>query len=297
MHETTYRPRFLSERSRPEQLKRTVQSLLNKICPENIQTISARITSEADVQNAEELELIIRTVVEKALVEVHYSETYADLVYHLAAALPEFPSSATSKRVTVKSVLLGVCQAEYNAMPSRFQSGPGAVGQDACCDWSKLKARFLANMRFIGNLFLRELVSVKLILAIQMSMLADDDVPDEHVIECICELLLAIGHTLESMPVGKVLLAEVSARLLELKEQKSSKCQCIYGKRIQFCIQGVLDTRAAGWVKKTFKGLAQTKMEIKQKQEDDMRATGNHRERADTLVAGARPACLSSISP
>jgi cold shock CspA family protein len=292
------RPRPFAARTRGEQLKRTVQSHLNKICPENIQTISARITSEAEVYNAEELELVISTVVRKALVELHYSETYADLVYHLAAALPEFPSSAASKPVTVKSILLNVCQTEYDDMPTRFQPGCEGFGSDASFDWLKLKARFLANMRFIGNLFLRQLVSVKLVMAILTDLLhmQDDNAPDEHVIECVCQLLLAIGHTLESMKIGKAFLIQVGARLQELKvatpKMKSSTSQRIYCKRVQFCIQDVLETRSAGWVKKTFKGLAQTKMEIKQKQEEDMNA-GNQRERADTLIAGARPACLS----
>jgi cold shock CspA family protein len=291
--ETTHRPR-LSERSRPEQLKRTVQSLLNKLCPENIQTVCARITREAEIHNAEELELVICTVVEKALIEAHYSETYADLVYHLAATLPEFQFSVTAKPVTVKSILLNVCQDEYDAMPTRFQPGSKPVRVDICCDWSKLKARLLANMRFIGNLFVRQLVSIKLILAILADLLRmqDHNAPDEHVIECVCQLLLSIGYTLEAMPAGKAFLSQVSMRLEELKEQNT----CMYSKRIKFCIQDLLEIRAAGWAKKTFKGLAQTKMEIKQKQEEDMKVTGTRMERADTLIAGGRPACLSEDS-
>jgi cold shock CspA family protein len=282
-----------SERSRPEQLKRTVQSLVNKICPENIQTVCARIASEAEVHNAEELELVVRIVVKKALMEVHYSETYADLVYHLAAVLPKFPSSVAGKSVTVKSILLNVCQDEYDDMRARFQPGSKPVDMDTCCDWSELKARFLANMRFIGNLFLRQLVSIRLILAILADLL-DVDSPEEHAIECVCQLLLSIGYTLESIPVGKAFLSQVIARLEGLKEPNN----CTYSKRMKFCIQDLLEVRAAGWAKKTFKGLAQTKMEIKQKQEEDMKATGAgmQTELANTLIAGGRPACLSEDS-
>lgn len=67
-----------------------MQSKLNKICPENLQTIVEQLAG-LRIQDLQELELLIGLVFRKALTELHYCETYADLVYRLKSELPECP--------------------------------------------------------------------------------------------------------------------------------------------------------------------------------------------------------------
>jgi hypothetical protein len=302
---------------RDEEIKRKVQSLLNKICPENCEAIAIRIKNEAGVANVHELELVIALIFKKALLEMHYCETYADLVFHLKTAMPEFPSqNDKGKPVTFKSTLLTVCQDEFEAMPKKLSDQKSfaateenqASGEELALHKQKIKQRVLANMRFIGNLFLRQLLTSKIIAAVinDLTMCQDtlprdqdaaaDAVPEEHIIECICELLGSTGFALEQMPQGKICLQQVCGRLLDLKQRKTSQGKGIYSKRIQFAIQDLLDTRQDGWKKRSFKASAKTKEEVKQEQERNIKAqaAGRHVDDAEITIAGARPACMSA---
>jgi len=71
----------------------------------------------------------------------------------------------------------------------------------------------------------------------------------------------------------------------------------VYCKRIQFMIQDLLDTRAAGWAKKMFKSSAKTKGEIRLEQERDLdaRSRGKDVLQAELVVAGQRPGCLLTV--
>lgn len=62
----------------------------------------------------------------------------------------------------------------------------------------KRSDKLLANMKLIGNLFLRQLLHVKVIGQIVYDLIVIiDNPPKEHMIECVCELLRVIGHTLD----------------------------------------------------------------------------------------------------
>jgi translation initiation factor 4G len=275
---------------------------LNKICPENVETIAKRIKDEAKPETIPEIELVVELVFKKALAEPHYCETYANMVFMLKGEMPSFPNPDGGNDVTFKSILLNVCQNEFENMPRKIEISDEDRKN---CDAEELKfkmatqkARFLANMRFIGHLFLQKLLNSKIVASIisELVGLQNDEeeiVPEEHVVECICELLTAIGHTLEGMPAGKECITQVCGRLLELKGRlKDGKG--LLSKRIQFSIQDVLEMRQKGWMKKTFKAVAKTKEEVRAQHEEELEAQkrGKNVTGAELVVAGARPTHL-----
>lgn len=295
-----YRPRRAAPVAgdRNAELKRCANSLLNKVCPENIKAIAERIKAEAEVRTVEELELVIGLIFRKALAEPHYCKTYADLVVFLKGEMPEFPREGGGKPVTFKSTLLNVCQAEFESMPKTLEPSADDL---ATCDQEELdfrmsqkKGKFLANMKFIGNLFLRQMLTTKIIATVMQDLMkcdgGADEVPEEHVVECICELLSEIGYTLESTPAGKASIQQVCGRMLDLKTRKRSNGKGLLSKRIQFNIQDVLDMRQAGWAKKVFKATAKTKDEIRQEQERDQQAQERGKAVAvgEVVIAGQR---------
>jgi len=296
------RPSTADALSRDEELKRCTQSLLNKICPENVSTISSRITQEAHPQSVHELHLVIGLIFRKALTEPHYCETYADLVYHLKSAMPEFPSETEgAKPVTFKSTLLNVVQNEFESMPRTLELEPEEAAkydeEELKFRKAQRKASFLANMKFIGHLFLRQLLATKIIAQIvQELMLCErsvDALPEEHVVECICELLTAIGYTLEKQPSGRSALEQVCGRLLDLKQRKNQNGKGVLSKRIQFNIQDLFDIRNAGWVMKVHKPTAKTKEEVRLEQKRAWEGKGpKDASGAEFVVAGQRPAYL-----
>merc|ERR1740121_3480028 len=77
--------------SAEELRKREVQSLLNKVCPENVASVIEKMSS-MEVRTADAMEAVIELIFKKALAEPHYCETYADIVFGLKSAFPEFQS-------------------------------------------------------------------------------------------------------------------------------------------------------------------------------------------------------------
>jgi len=264
-------PRAQHSRSQLEDLRRTVKSHLNKVCPENVVTISERI-SAIEVADLEQLETIIELIFKKALSEPHYCETYADLVFSLKSVFPEFPSPDSGKPITFKSLVLNICQNEFEELltiikPSTDDEVP-CDDEELECRRATVAGRMRANMKFIGHLFLRRLLSAKVIGSVLCELVLcefEDHLPEENAIECACELLLSVGHTLETMPTGAGAQAvqQVCSRLLDLKVRKTPQGKAAYRKRIQFMIQDVIDTKAANWVRKLFNSSAKTLEEIR----------------------------------
>mmetsp|Transcript_8729 Transcript_8729/g.20024 ORF Transcript_8729/g.20024 Transcript_8729/m.20024 type:complete len:731 (-) Transcript_8729:93-2285(-) len=292
-----------SPMSKEAELRRTVQGLLNKICPENVATIAKKM-SQIKVRTSLQLESLIDLIFRKALAEPHYCETYADLIFSLKSEFPEFPSpneGEGAKPVSFRSSVLNICQNEFERtlFPPEEQS-EDAAAEEGCGD-AREKARMLANMKFIGHLFLRQLLSAKVIgSVIQELTLCDqvDKLPQEHAVECACELLLNIGFTLESMAAGSQTLSQVCGRLLELKQRKTPEGRGAYSKRIQFTIQNLLDTRAARWHQKTFRSRAKTMEEIRLEQTQQLaaQARGAELESGEQVVAGQRPQYMAAVA-
>mmetsp|Transcript_4699 Transcript_4699/g.13721 ORF Transcript_4699/g.13721 Transcript_4699/m.13721 type:complete len:709 (-) Transcript_4699:119-2245(-) len=282
--------------SRPEALRRQVNSLLNKICPENLATICDRIR-EVDVNSPEELEIVMGAIFKKSLADPHYSEAYADLVASLKEVFPEFPGKDGEKPVTFKSSLLNICQAEFESLPTTLE--PTAEEREQChqeeLDFQakKKKDQMLAMMKFIGTLFLRKLVASKVLGSVMQDLLKCDQLesyPEEHAIECVCELLYSVGLSLEKTEIGKHMATCICGRLLELSHAKVAG-KLVFSKRVQFAIQELLQTRAAGWARKTFKSIAQTKEAVRRQQERDeaAKASGKDVTGATFTFAGLAP--------
>merc|ERR1712070_1049530 len=133
--------------SRVEILRRDLNSLLNKVCPENIATIVERIVN-TQIGTVEELEVLIKLIFEKALAQPHYCVTYADMVFALHQWMPEFPSEGTGKPVNFRTCLLNTCQTEFESLESVLTMTPksleGLTQDDIEHQRSKRKGRVLA---------------------------------------------------------------------------------------------------------------------------------------------------------
>lgn len=296
-------PKFSRQLSDVDELRRALKSLLNKVCPENIDTIGPKFGS-LEIKDAQQLSVVIESIFKKALTEPHYCETYADLIFGLRSVFPEFPAPDGGKHITFKSQVLNVCQNEFEEL---LNSQEPSVEEQATYEGAELdmcrkqrKNRMLANMKFIGHLYLRQLLSAKVILSVSRELVScdsEDDVPAEHALECVCELLVNIGYTLESQPAGQEVVKQVCCRLLGLKNNTNADGGPAYCKRVQFMIQDLLETRAAGWSKKSFKSSAKTKGEIRLEQAWDIecKSMGVETPTAEVTIAGQRPTYLTPV--
>jgi len=271
------------EVTREQGLQREVNALLNKVCPENVDAIIDKVAA-VNVRDSEEMEMIIKLLFSKAMNEPHYCDTYVAMVAALKVKMPEFPATsaggeegARKKNVTFKAVLLNTCQSEFESLNDILAFSEEELKTMDVPEQEhqrkKRKGRVLANMKFIGKLFLASLLSAKIIGSVIQELTncdRADEMPQEPMVECICELLTTIGYTLEMTPVGKASLVSVCGRLKDLKGRKQGGKE-VYSKRIQFGIQDVLEMRAAAWTKRTFKETAKTKEEIKKQQDKEIK--------------------------
>jgi len=286
---------------REDELERKVRCLLNKICPDNLKIIVEHLAL-IELYKAEELEFVIRIIFSKALAEPHYCETYADMVFALRTRYPEFPpESEGEKPATFTRVLLNTCQNEFENLPSTFEPTDEerrrCSQQELNLEMKRRKDKMLANMKFIGNLFLRQLLAVKVIGQVVHDLIVfKDSLPEEHMIECVCELLHSIGYTLDGTTHGKLLMSQFSARLVDLKRTSGPDGKGTFSKRIQFQIQDLLDLRANGWQKKLFKEQAKTKQDIRRDAINDQRQQAKGAEvMFSTTTAGMRPSYIDEF--
>jgi hypothetical protein len=245
--ETGYKPKRLIEgaATRGAELQRTATSLLNKICPENQRTIVKQM-SEVRLACADELNIVIQVIFRKALDEAHYSETYSDMVQSLKNRYPEFPPEAEGEKpISFLRVLLNTCQSEFEQMVDDFAPNQERMdAEEAQEHVAKQKKRGLANMKFIGNLFLRGLLASKVIHQILFHLIGDT-FPEEHLVEFACALSTTVGKSLDASGF----FANVAGRLLDLKKTTGPNGKAFLSKRLQFMIQDVLDDRESGWIK------------------------------------------------
>jgi len=265
-----------SANGRAEEISRHVKSLLNKICPDNLSKITNQL-AKVELWTANELLEVIQIIFRKALDEPHYCPTYADMVNALQSRYPQFPPEQEGDGpVTFLRVLLNTCQLEFERLPATLDvpvDQKANMSQDEVTEYQMAqKKKFLANMKFIGNLFLRKLLSIKVMGSIVEDLIGrvGSTLPEEHKIECVCELLQAIGYTIDSMPQGSDLMSQFCARLVSLKSAVGSSGKAAYSRRIQFQIQDLMDLRSRGWEKKQFKEQAKTKDEVRREAEQQI---------------------------
>mmetsp|Transcript_46933 Transcript_46933/g.124170 ORF Transcript_46933/g.124170 Transcript_46933/m.124170 type:complete len:714 (+) Transcript_46933:72-2213(+) len=275
-------------------LKRQVQSLLNKIAPENLTTISIQLAT-ITITSAAELQFVISIIFTKALQEPHYVSTYADMMTVLRTCYPEFPDEDGVRPKTFTRLLLGTVQSEYESLPKTldptedqkemFLDDPEGLAMQTL----RIKKKVLANMKLIGHLYLRQLLSVKIIQAVARELLFCEDRagedPEEHFLECMCELITTIGFTVDSTDSGRAFMTNCVGRLTDLR--RSAK----YSKRTQLLLLDVLELRAADWRRKVYKETATTVSEVHK-----MAKSKQGKEAFTIQIAGARPANLKELT-
>jgi hypothetical protein len=90
-------------------------------------------------------------------------------------------------------------------------------------------------MRFLGELYLKKLITTRIALEIIETLITED--VDEDKIEGACEFILNCSEKIRNINDEK--LGTILLRLEELKEQVSA--------RIRFKIMDIFDAKSAGW--------------------------------------------------
>jgi hypothetical protein len=303
-HMMFYKETIQKAVARAKALRPQVKSLLNKITAENFTSITDKLAN-LDLTPCEltgmpstwELDIVIGLVFDKAVSEHHYCDMYADMCLVLRTRFPELQApERTPGANAFTRALLNRCQKEFENLPQTLD--PFAMTEEQTkltpeeqeVITKKMKDRALGNMKFIGHLYLRKLLSHKVVRLVVLRLLFENESPEEHYIECVCMLLRNIGATLESSDQGRSYMQQFASRMKDLSQVD------LYSRRIKFAIQNVLDLRSSGWQERVLRERMQTRDQLRRDAMREQRAQqmGVQDYFARTEIAGQRPQYITA---
>ncbi|ABO95147.1 predicted protein, partial [Ostreococcus lucimarinus CCE9901] len=247
--------------------QRSFKAILNKLTPDNFEKLLEKLL-DVGITEAITLVGLIGQLFEKALQEPTFSSLYAELcrvlsdrflsegVEFLDPAAPEGQQAITFKRV-----LLNKCQEEFESGDkaiAKAEAGDdedddkkeGEEGEEKSETEKELededrllqaRRRMLGNIRFIGELFKKSMLTERIMHTCIMKLLGEGEkTPNEEDVEALCKLMTTVGGQLDHQKAKAYMDAYFRRmEVLSKSEEMSS--------RHRFMLQDVMDTRAKGW--------------------------------------------------
>ncbi|XP_047315014.1 eukaryotic translation initiation factor 4G [Impatiens glandulifera] len=182
--------------------QRRLKAILNKLTPQNFDKLFQQV-KDVNIDNGNTLDGVIAQIFDKALMEPTFCEMYANFCSHLAAELPDF--NEDNEKITFKRLLLNKCQEEFERGEREQEEADKADEEgveklsDEEREEKRLKARrrMLGNIRLIGELYKKKMLTEKIMHACIKKLLGQYQNPDEEDIECLCKLMSTIGEMID----------------------------------------------------------------------------------------------------
>mmetsp|Transcript_35126 Transcript_35126/g.113740 ORF Transcript_35126/g.113740 Transcript_35126/m.113740 type:complete len:693 (-) Transcript_35126:161-2239(-) len=222
---------------------RTARSILNKLTIEKFDSLYEQLVNSG-IQTVSHIKCLMHEVFEKATVQHHFIPMYADLCVRLESDARIMPAMASEGHPDCfKMCLLNRCQ---EAFESLLKSG--SAGCDDCDDdEAKLlrKQRALGNVKFVGQLLIRGMLSSRLLLHCAQGLLCARGQCAEA-LESLAALLTVAAPAFDTPDWShQPQLDSIFRQLSDLTRDKSVVT------RERFLLRDVLDARAAGWPART----------------------------------------------
>ncbi|KAK5645721.1 hypothetical protein RI129_004185 [Pyrocoelia pectoralis] len=236
-------------------LYKKVRGVLNKLTPQKYHTLLEQIKNFS-IDTTERLQGVIDLVFEKAVDEPNFSVAYATLCSNLA--LLQVPATGSSKKdgtefVNFRKLLITRCQLEFEKNSIDETERNRKVKEiEECTDVEKkkdlsldlddydrrLRMKSVGNIRFIGELFKQNMLTVNIMVRCLNNLL---NTKNEESLECLCKLLTTVGKELETKN-------EDLSPLFNAMKQLADKKHGSISSRVRFMIQDVIDLRLSKWV-------------------------------------------------
>ncbi|ELU17393.1 hypothetical protein CAPTEDRAFT_19755 [Capitella teleta] len=234
-----------------QEVFRKVRAILNKLTPQNFQTLIPQF-AELEISTESLLKGAIMIVFEKAISEPAFSVTYANLCKRLGQV--KVPSDKDpSQMVVFRNLLVVQCQIE-------FQKDKAAEVEDAAkllsieaaeseeekkqlrleLEYARTMARRRSNgnIRFIGELYKLDVLLEKIMHECVHKLLK---AKDEESMECLCGLLTTIGKKID-VKNGTKLFDQYFQRIETIVNNRQ------FSSRVRFMLQDVIDLRKNKWI-------------------------------------------------
>lgn len=205
-----YDPNRVVEANTPDSVIHKATEILNKLSVESFERLSDQFLN-IGMETEEIMGRVVDLIVSKAQMEEHFCFMYADLCKKItekwvseevpedqAAAASEDTSALPNLGKAFRTRLLTRCQEEFQ---QDREAAMQAVMELQIPEEDKeeklfvLKKRYTGHMRFVGEIYMKDLLKpTKLYLCIE-DLLATRD---EEKLSCLCKLMQTIGKKLEA---------------------------------------------------------------------------------------------------
>jgi translation initiation factor 4G len=198
----------------------------------------------------------IELIVKKAQDEPHFAAMYAALCLKLSRTPMEFEEEG--KKKIFKKMLLTQCQKEFET-DTNYKMEKAIEGvedeEERQLKKSIVKKHYLGHMRFIGELYKGDLISIKIMLMVLPQLLegnGENGEVDEEKVECFAKLMAVIGLILEQQSVrlrdiGKSGSFDKLKEFWDIVENFAGESKGgTVSNRIKFMLQDLLEMRDNG---------------------------------------------------
>lgn len=225
------------------QVARVARSLLNKLTLEKFDTLYEQIAT-CGVRTPSQVTILMREIFEKATAQHHFIAMYTDLCVRLEADPRIAAAAETDGKSTFRRLLLNQCQIAFEEL---LEPRPTARSEGGCSSSDdeeaqlKMKQKALGNVKFVGQLLVRGMLSSKLLCSCAEQLLSSREVCPEA-LESLAVLLTVAGPAFDNsnFPL-RPHLEGIFARVRETVGDTKVPA------RVRFLLRDLLDLRAAGW--------------------------------------------------
>lgn len=239
------RPGASSSPSDDASVERASRSILNKLTIEKFDSLYEQLAT-CGVSTPEHIKILMREVFEKATVQHHFIGMYADLCVRLEAD-PRLASAmgAVGEPTSFRHLLLHQCQVAFEQLlePPAEDANEGHLNLEAKDEQEALrKRRALGNVKFVGQLMVRGMLSSRLLVACSDALLRGQTTCPEA-LESLAALLTVAGKKFDGRSDWQYSdrLDAIFARLRELTKDK------MVSARVRFLLRDLLELRDGGW--------------------------------------------------
>ncbi|GIZ01410.1 eukaryotic translation initiation factor 4 gamma 3 [Caerostris extrusa] len=235
-----------------EKLKRNVQAVLNKLTFQKFKILLAQLKM-LNIDSEEAIGLLVDLIYENSVYEPYFCILYANLCKHLASKKPFFNQS--DEHADFRTLLLTKCLKSFEEKYENSNESDIAQIQDNE-EKKKLKTRWIANIRFMGELYKFSVIPISVILNCIEIFLKHED---EDSLECFCWLMRIAGKELETSKdhQEKCTVERYFAHIQKIVDSRLTSI------RIRFMLQDIIDLRKNDWIPRRIENIPKTVDEIR----------------------------------
>jgi len=226
-------------------IEKASRSILNKLTIEKFDSLYEQLAT-CGVSTPEHIKILMREVFEKATVQHHFIAMYADLCVRLEADPRLAPAmGAVGEPTSFRHLLLHQCQVAFEQLlePRAEDVNESDLTPEAKDEQELLrKRRALGNVKFVGQLMVRGMLSSRLLVACSDALLRGQTTCPEA-LESLAALLTVAGKKFDRRSDWQYSdrLDAIFIRLRELTKDKTVSA------RVRFLLRDLLELRDAGW--------------------------------------------------